>query len=88
MTATGSLIMPARNLEVSLPYSSLERHFCRQRQTNQKGSEDGVLAQRPEIGDHYTREMAAKMAFLLASHQLRVSEDWVVDAPGLEPGTR
>ena len=24
------------------------------------------------------REMAAKMAFLLASYQLRVSEDWVV----------
>jgi len=32
--------------------------------------------------------MAAKTAFLLASYQLRVSEDWVVGAPGLEPGTR
>jgi hypothetical protein len=29
--------------------------------------------------------MAAKTAFLLASCQLRVSEDWVVGKPGLEP---
>ena len=42
----------------------------------------------PEIGDYHTREMAAKTAFLLASYQLRVSEDWVVGVPGLEPGTR
>jgi hypothetical protein len=35
-------------------------------------------AQRPEIADHHAREMAAKTAFLLASYQLRVSEDWVV----------
>src|SRR6516225_9740965 len=34
------------------------------------------------------REMAAKTAFLLANYQSRVSEDWVVGAPGLEPGTR
>ena len=34
------------------------------------------------------REMAAKTAFLLTSYQLRVSEDWVVGASGLEPGTR
>ena len=66
--------------------SSLERDFCRRRLARQKGPEDDVSAQRPEIGDHHTREMAAKTAFLLASYQSRVSEDWVVAAPGLEPG--
>jgi len=34
------------------------------------------------------REMAAKMAFLLASYQLRVSEDWVVGTTGIEPVTQ
>ena len=69
---------------ISLPYSSLERDFCRQRQAPQKGPEDDVSAQRPEIGDHHTREMAAKSAFLLASYQLRVSEDWVVETVDIE----
>ena len=43
-----------------------------------KGPEADVSKQRPEIGDHDARGMAAKTAFLLASYQLRVSEDWVV----------
>ena len=43
-----------------------------------KGPEDGVSAQRPEIGDNHARDMAAKPAFLLANNLLRVSEDWVV----------
>jgi hypothetical protein len=43
-----------------------------------KGPEVDISAQRAEIGDHHTREMAAKTAFLFASYQLRVSEDWVV----------
>jgi hypothetical protein len=77
-----------RILAISLPSSSLERDFCRRRRTRQKGPEDDISGQRPEIGDHRAREMAAKMAFLLASYLLRVSEDWVVGAPGLEPGTR
>ena len=47
--------------------------------TRQKGPNDGVSAQRPEIGDHHVREIAAKTAFLLTSCQLRVSEDWVVE---------
>src|SRR6516162_5514201 len=68
--------------------SSLERDFCRRRQTGKKGARGDVSKQRPEIGDHDAREMAAKTALLLASYQLRVSEDWVVGAPGLEPGTR
>ena len=63
---------------IRLPSSSLERDFCRRRLARQKGPEGDVSAQRPEIGDHHTREMAAKTAFLLASYQLRVSEDWVV----------
>ena len=66
---------------------SLERDFCRRRRPRQKGLEDGVSAQRPEIGDQRAREMAAT-AFLFASYLPRVSEDWVVGAPGLEPGTR
>ena len=37
-----------------------------------RGPEVDVSAQRPEIGDHHTREFAAKPAFLLASYQLRV----------------
>ena len=40
--------------------------------------------QRPEIGDHDAREMAAKTAFLLASYLLRVSEDWVVETVDIE----
>jgi hypothetical protein len=63
------------------PLSSIgcrERDFARRRLTRQKGPEDDIAAQRPEIGDHDAREMAAKTAFLLASYQLRVSEDWVV----------
>src|SRR5262249_24531728 len=52
--------------------------LCRRRRARQKGPEDDISAQRPEIGDHYVREMAAKTAFLLASGQLRVSEDCVV----------
>ena len=62
------------------PSSRLERDFCRRRLARQKGREDDVSAQRPEIGDQRAREMAAKTAFLLASYQLRVSEDWVVGA--------
>jgi len=69
---------PPRTLAISLPYSSLERDFCRRRLARQKGPEGDVFAQRPEIRDHYTRELAAKTVFLLASCQLRVSEDWVV----------
>ena len=73
------LLVP-RTLAISLPYSSLERDFCRRRLARQKEPEGDVSAQSPEIGDHHTREMATKTAFLLASYQLR--------APGLEPGTR
>jgi hypothetical protein len=46
--------------------SSLERDFCRRRLARQKGPEDDISAQRREIGDHHTREMAAKTAFVLA----------------------
>ena len=72
----------------SLPSSSLERDFCPRRLARQKGPEDDISWQRPEIGDHHMREMAAKMAFLLASYQLRVSEDWVVGTTGIEPVTQ
>jgi hypothetical protein len=52
-----------------------------------KRLKDDISAQRPEIGDYLAREMAAKTAFLLASSRLRVLEDCVVGAPGLEPKT-
>ena len=54
-------------------FSSLERDFCRRRQTRKKGARGDVSEQRPEIGDHDAREMAAKTAFLVASCQLRVA---------------
>ena len=47
--------------------------ICFQKLARQKVPEDDFSAQRPEIGDNHAREMAAKMAFLLASYQLRVS---------------
>jgi hypothetical protein len=76
----------SRTLAIRLPYSSLERDFRRRRQAPRKRPEDDISEQRPEIGDHHAREMAAKKAFLFASYQLRVSEDWVVaDAVTCEP---
>ena len=61
-------IGPARPTgRASPPSSSLERDFCRRRLAHKKGPEDDVSGQRPEIGDHHTRETAAKTAFLLAS---------------------
>ena len=95
--ANGSTIIwsPRRVLSVdwnqnNKPGANLpqERDFCRRRLARQKGPEDDVSAQRPEIGDHRKREMPAKGAFLLASYQLRVSEDWVVGTAGIEPVTR
>jgi hypothetical protein len=74
-------------LTVSLSSLSLERNFCRRRLARQKGPEGDVSVQRLEIGDHHTREMAAKTAFLFANYLLRVSEDWVVGATGMEPVT-
>jgi hypothetical protein len=72
-----------RTLAISPPSSSLERDFCRRRLAHQKGPEDDVSGQRPEIGDQHTRERTAKTPFLLASYQLRVSQDCVVGKPGL-----
>ena len=66
---------------IRLPSSSLERDYCRRRLAHKRNL-------KTMFSDHHTREMAAKTAFLLASYQLRVSEDWVVGVPGLEPGTR
>ena len=64
--------------DLSTPSPSLERDFCRRRQARQKRPEDDISEQRPEIGDHESREMAAKAAFLLAGLDELVSEDWVV----------
>jgi hypothetical protein len=44
----------------------LGRDFCRRRQTRQKGPEDDISVQRPEIGDPRALETAAKTAFVLA----------------------
>ena len=77
-----------RPCDISLPFRVRNGIFAAGDWRAKRGPEDDVSAQRPEIGDHHSREMAAEMAFLLASYQLRVSEDWVVVAPGLEPGIR
>ena len=51
-----------------------------------KGARGDVSKQRPEIGDHDAREMAAKTAFVLSGLNIQVSEDWVVaDAVRGEP---
>jgi hypothetical protein len=47
-----------RTLAISLPCSSLERDFCRRRQTPRKRPEDDISERRPEIRDHHAREMA------------------------------
>ena len=67
---------------------SLERDFCRWRLARQKrhlktisGAETGN--RRPPRA-----RMGAKAALLLVCVNIRVSEDWTVGAPGLEPGTR
>jgi hypothetical protein len=70
------------------PYSSLERDFRRLRLAPRKRPKGDISEQRPEFGDWRAREMAAKTAFVLEGFNIRVSEDWVVGAPGLEPGTR
>ena len=62
--------------------------FWRASLRRQKSRLKACSAQRPEIGDHHTREMAAKTAFLLASYQLRVSEDWVAETRWIETGRR
>src|SRR6516165_5544649 len=66
-----------------VPRSSLERDFCRRRQTRQKELED-VSARRLEIGDHRAREMAAKAAFSLADLIVWVSGDCVVETRWIE----
>jgi hypothetical protein len=48
------------------PTCRQERDFCRRRLARRKRLRDDISAQRPEIGDHLTREMAAKTAFVLA----------------------
>ena len=60
-------------LAVSLPYSSLERDFCRRRQTPRKRREDNISAQRPEIGDHHAREMAVGAQFGRVQASAKVS---------------
>src|SRR6516164_7038743 len=75
-----------RTLAISLTRSSLERDFYRRRQMRKKGARGDVSKQRPEIGDHDAREMAAKTAFVLSGLNIQVSEDWVVaDAVRGEP---
>jgi hypothetical protein len=55
-----------RIFAISLPYSSLERDFWRQRQPPRMRPEDDISEQRPEFGDYRAREMAAETAFVLA----------------------
>jgi hypothetical protein len=59
----------SRTLAIRLPYSSLERDFRHRRQTP-RNREDDISEQRPPRAGN-----GRKMAFLLASCQLRVSEE-------------
>jgi hypothetical protein len=52
--------MNAWNNSHFLAKSSLERDFCRRRLARQKGPEEDVSAQRPEIGDHHTEKWPQK----------------------------
>jgi hypothetical protein len=76
----------------SRPQSGLasyqERDFQCRRQAPQRHPRDGNCQQRPDPGYKKWREMAGKSASLLARSKVQVSEDWMVGAPGLEPGTR
>jgi len=83
---TGNRKPPHANphCRASPPSSSLERDFCRRRQAPQKEPEADVSKQRPEIGDYHAQNSAAKTAFLLASYQLRVSEDCLVETRWIE----
>jgi hypothetical protein len=42
-----------------------ERDFCRRRLARRNRLRDDICTQRPEIGDHHAREMAAKAPFVL-----------------------
>ena len=66
------------------PTCRQERDFCRRRLARRKRLRDDISAQRPEIGDHHAREMAAKAPFVLAGLNIRVSEDWVVETVDIE----
>jgi hypothetical protein len=74
-----------RILAINLPYSSLERDFCRRRLARRKRPEDDISEQRPKFGDYRAREMAAKTAFVLAGFNIRVSEDWRTRARTWDP---
>jgi hypothetical protein len=83
-------------LTIGMPYSSLDRHFrrrresdlkslerdfCRRRLARRKRLRDDISAPRPEIGDHHAREMAAKTAFSPTDLDAWVS----VDCSNLRP---
>jgi hypothetical protein len=75
-----SQIVRMRNSRYRIPPTCRqERDFCRRRLARRKRLRDDISAQRPEIGDHRAREMAAKAAFSLADLDAWVS-DWVVRA--------
>ena len=46
-----------------------------------------IFPRRDRKSETTSARNAPKAAFLLANVNIRVSEDWVVGAPGLEPGT-
>ena len=60
---------PALSCDVEFGTGFLPPETDAPRQTYQKGQEDDISAQRPEIGDHHAREIAAKLAFLLADSE-------------------
>jgi hypothetical protein len=72
-------LLAPRTLAISLPYSSLERDFCRRRQTCQKGPEDDIsLARGCAVGaQHSQSPVDAKDGPVRNQHALRVPESLV-----------
>jgi hypothetical protein len=64
-----------------------ERDFCGQRQAPQTCLRDVTYAQRYKSRPHRSRKTGRKWAFPRAGLPRRVSVDWMVDEPGLEPAT-
>ena len=64
-----------------------ERDFCRRRQAPQTCLRDETYAQRHKSRPHRSRKSGRKWAFPQAGLPRRVSVNWMVGAPGLEPGT-
>ena len=74
--------------QAALPGSRRERDFCRRRQRRRKHRRDRNSSAETEKWLDEIARRGANVAFVRINETAWVSEDWVVGAPGLEPGTR